>query len=361
MSNRETQTLASLQFDDAYTALKATINANDKTPQVIMGPPGCAKTSLAVKVFVDLGIPEDVVKNCIFRPSLRDPVDLVGLPHVERGDNGVLETHWAANSFIGYVNRVAEKYGIAPLIVDEVFDCVTMMQNALAGLMLDRRTGDNVLHDRVFIVATSNRVSDKSGANRPLTKLTNRCEVWEMRADLEAWSRYMLEQDADPVMVAYCRFDPGALDDFDPDRMVNGTMRSWDAASRIPTDLPEPIYLAKLSGRVPEARAAQYIAFRKLHELLPTDQEMTTNPMGAKLPVDNRGALYLAATLAFKRVTQKTWPALVKYVERIATEAFAPDIEAAFYKDVVAHKNEFLSTKEFTAWATTRGADVTLH
>lgn len=354
-------TLASLQFEEAEQAIKANVEAGDMTPTLVLGRPGCGKTALFTKVAVDYGIPLEVAQRCIFRPSLRDPTDLLGLPHTERGEDGQLYTHWSINSFISYVNEVARKYGIAFLIIDEAPQAVQMMQNAIAGLVYDRFVGDNWLEDRVFIGLTGNGVKDKAGAGRILTQLGNRCEVWEMAPDLDAWAAHMLAKGVDPMLVAYARFDPGCLDDFNPDRTVNGSMRSMEAAAKINPDLPENIYMAKLAGRIPESRAAQYIAFRRLYDELPTAEEMTTKPREAKLPTDNRGALFAAAGLAFKRVDHKTWPALCIYMERVATQAYAPDIEAAFYKDVVAHKPEFVSTKEFSAWATTRGADVTLH
>jgi hypothetical protein len=355
-------TLSVLSFDQAVLAIDASIRSGDKTPIIMQGPIGCGKTSVPLAVAVNHGIPREVAERCVFRPSLRDPIDLVGLPHTERDADGDLYTYWSANSFIKYVNDVAEKYGLAILTIDELMQAVPMMQNALGGLLHDRVVGENRLHDRVFIVCTGNRVSDKAGSGRLMSQIPNRCEMWEMRPDLDAWSNYMLDKGYDPMIVAYARFDAGCIDDIDPDRPVNGTMRSMEAAAKLdPESMPEDIYLAKLAGRIPEARAAQYIAFRKLVEILPTEDEMIKTPTTAKLPTDNRGALFAASSLAFRRVTRDTWKALVKYMERVATEAFAPDIEAAFYKDIVNHKPELVETDEFTAWATTRGADVTLY
>lgn len=359
--SQQQASFATLSYTGGTAAIRANVEADDKTPTIIIGPPGCGKTTLPLTIAVEYGIPRDVAEKCIFRPSLRDPVDLAGLPHNERDpESGQLFTHWAANSFIKYVNDVAAKYGIAFLIIDELMQAVPMMQNALAGLMLDRFVGENFLDDRVFIVATGNRVEDKAGAGRLLTQVANRAEIWELSVDLESWGAYMTGQGYDPMLVAYARFDPACLNDFDPNRSVNGTMRSMEAAAKISTDLPEDVYLAKLSGRIPQARAAQYVAFRKLFDLLPTAEQMINNPTQAKLPTDNRGAMYAASALAFKRADRKTFGALTKYVERIALDGYAPDIEAAFYKDVACAKTELCETAEFVAWATGRGEDVVL-
>ena len=353
-----------LNYSSMKTAIMANVDAIDMTPIMITGAPGCAKTSVCLDVAESYGIPRNVAERCIFRPSLRDPVDLAGLPHNERDEDGVLYTHWAANSFIKYVNDVAAKYGIAFLIVDELPQAVTMMQNALVGLMLDRFVGSNFLHERVFLLSTGNRVKDKAGAGRIVSQLGNRVEHLPMAVDIDAWGKHMIDTygfDRVGMFVAYVRFEPGVLEDINPDRMVNGTMRSCTAAAMINPKLPRNIYLAKLAGRIPEGRAMQFLTFRDLFDELPTAEAMRNTPKTAKLPNGNRGALFAAASLAFKRSEDEaSFNAMAKYVERIATEALEADIEAFFYKDIMIHKQALAETNVFIEWATGRGAEVLL-
>lgn len=351
-----------LTYTQVREAIEASVRQNDMTPIYIDGAPGCGKTSVALDVAVSHGIPRDVAERCIFRPSLRDPVDLAGLPHNERAsDDGVLYTYWAANSFLRHVNHTAETYGIAFLIIDELPQAVPMMQNAVAGLAYDRFVGENYLHDRVFIIMTGNRVKDKAGAGRIVTQLGNRVEHLPMGVDLTAWSNHMLYNGIDPMFVAWVRFDPGVLEDFSPDRLVNGTMRSCEAAARVdPTGLSKDVYLAKLAGRIPEGRARSYLTFRELADELPSGDEIVAKPKTAKLPLGNRSALFAAAALAFRRADAKTFAAVTQYVERIAVEGMELDIEAFFYKDVLTHKPELADTSTFNAWAVGRGADVLL-
>lgn len=357
-------TTIELTYTQTKQAIAANVAQGDMTPVLVTGRPGCAKTALMLDIAVEHGIPREVAERCIFRPSLRDPVDLAGLPHTERGEDGTLYTFWAANSFIKYVNTVAEKYGIAFLIIDELPQAVPMMQNACAGLIYDRFTGDNYLHDRVFVLMTGNRVKDKAGAGRIVTQLGNRVEHLPMGVDLTSWSNLMINKygfEKVGMFVSFVRFEPGILEDFDPDRLVNGTMRSCEAAAKIdPTGLSPDVYLAKLSGRIPEGRARSYLTFCELADQLPSGEEMERSPKTAKLPVGNRGALFAAASLAFKRANEKTIVPLAAYVERIALEGMEMDIEAYFYKDIVTHKPELAETTTFTNWAAGRGAEVVL-
>ena len=349
-----------ISYSDAVAILNANIDNGDRTPVMLLGAPGCGKTSVVLDIAEQRGIPRDVAESCIFRPSLRDPVDLMGLPHTERHDNGELWTHWSINSFFQHVNNVAERYGVALLCIDELPQAVPMMQNALAGLLYDRCVGDNHLHDNVYMFCTGNRAEDKAGSGRVLSQVANRIEIHTMATDLDAWAAYMIGKDYDPMLVAYIRFDPAALEDIDPDRLINGTMRSWEAAAKVDTNLPANVYRAKLCGRVPEGRVAQYLAFRDLFHELPSADDMCNSPLTAQLPSHNRGALFAAASLAYKRANAETFANLTKYVGRIATEAMAVDIEAMFYKDVTMHKPELCNTSEFGEWASGRGAEVML-
>lgn len=348
-----------LTFSEAYNVIRASIDANDMTPILLLGAPGCGKTAVCTEVNASLGIPRDVSDRLIFRPSLRDPVDLIGVPHVERDDeDGQFYTQWALNSYIKYVNQVATTYGFCVMPVDEVAQAVPMMQCAIAGLVYDRFVGDNHLHPNVLPVLTGNRAEDKAGSGRILSQLGNRVEAHTMGTDLEGFCNHMLANNCDPMLVAYIRFDPAALEDFDPDRIVNGTMRSWEAASKVDPDLPPAVYRAKLAGRVPEGRVAQYMAFRDLFHDLPSADEMCNSPMTAKLPSHNRGAMFAAASLAFKRADENTFANLTKYVGRMATEAGTMDIEAMFYKDIIVHKEHLSNTPEFSAWISGRGSQV---
>lgn len=349
-----------LNFSTAVEVIQASIDANDMTPILLLGRPGCGKTAVCTEVNRRLGIPSDVTDKLIFRPSLRDPTDLLGLPAVERDEDGQLVTRWSLNSYIRYVNDVASQYSHVVMPIDEIGQAVPMMQNALAGLVYDGFVGENYLAPNVLPVLTGNRVEDKAGSGRILSQLGNRVESHTMGTDLDGWASRMIHLGYDPMIVAYVRFDPAALEDFDPDRIVNGTMRSWEAAAKVDSSLPLPVYRAKLCGRIPEGRVAQFLAFRELFNELPSAEQMCNSPMTAHLPVHNRGAMYAAASLAYKRANDKTFANLTKYVGRIAVEGGQVDVEASFYKDIAVNKPELTETKEFGDWINTRGASVML-
>ena len=343
-----------MRYSQVKQAIQSSIQQRDMTPVYISGAPGCGKTSVCIDVAEDMGIPRHVAENCIFRPSLRDPVDLTGVPHIEEG-----VTKWATNSQLAYVNQVAEDYGFALFIIDEMPQAVPMMQNALAGLMHDRFISDTRLHDDVFVVATGNRAQDKAGAGRVMSQLANRVEHLPMDADLKAFAHYMVTKGYDPMVAAYIRYRPEALDDFNPDAFSNATMRSWEAVAKVDTSLPSEIYFAKVAGRVGEGRAAEYIGFRKIASELPKIETILAHPDTAPMPQDH-GARYAAVGLLVRHAEPSNFAALAKYAGRFATEMQSPELEVVFYMDVVAKDGEFLNTPEYVAWGTGRGQEVLL-
>src|SRR5690242_15541870 len=81
-------------FNDNRELSVAVLSANPQQSIYVQGAPGNGKTSLIYAVAKDLGIPKNHV--IIFRPSLHDPVDLLGIPHV----NGDKCTHWAPPTWV---------------------------------------------------------------------------------------------------------------------------------------------------------------------------------------------------------------------------------------------------------------------
>ena len=63
-----------MRYQSAVAIIKSTLEMNPQQAIYLSGAPGVAKTSMAFDVAKQFGLPEDRV--LLFRPSLRDPVDL---------------------------------------------------------------------------------------------------------------------------------------------------------------------------------------------------------------------------------------------------------------------------------------------
>jgi hypothetical protein len=281
------------------------------TPLWVAGPPGIGKTTLSYSAAWEMGIPRERVY--IFRPSLRDPTDLVGIP-VPRVDMGF--TEWLPPKWLH------ELQGNEPalLVIDEAAQGVTMMQNALSGLVLDRFLGDVHLGPEVNVMLTSNRLEDKAGANRVVTQLGNRVMYVTQHADVETWTVWAREAGIDPWFVAYLNYrKEAALFDFDANRITNATPRSWEAASKVPQTLPPVIYREALSGLVGEARAADFLAFKRYFDALPDYHDIEKDPDNAKLPEAPEIRFAVVAYLV-EHTTLKAFPNFLRYVARMPVD-----------------------------------------
>jgi hypothetical protein len=344
-----------LSYTQAYEALSAMVAGKVMTPVFLEGPPGIAKTTLALDIAEANRVPRDVAEGCVFRPSLHDPADLLGVPFVDREGSAPM-TRWAQNAFLPNVNAVADVYGCAVLVLDEIAQATPMMQNALAGLMLDRALGEFRLDPRVHIISTGNRVQDKAGAGRILTQVMNRMCILRMHMTLDDWIKWAYTVDIDPLMVAFHRYKAGAsLFDFDPNRQVNATPRSWAAVARLPLDgLSRPVQQAMVAGTVGDGHAIEYLEFRQIFSELPTPEEVLLNPEGAPVP-ESPSAKFGALWQMLKVVTDKNLDRVILYAERYGRE-----YQAAFFNDLVTKDAALARTKAFGQWARAGGLDALL-
>lgn len=323
-----------MKITDVITTCTAIWTANPQQAIYISGPPGCGKTSVTTPIAHELGIkPENVH---IFRPSLHDPVDILGVPSVSDG-----QTKWNTPTWL---HKLQE--GRHLLCIDELPQSVKMMQNALAGLMLDRFVGDVHLSDEVYIIATGNRTQDRAGANRMLTQLANRVLEIEMDVNTDDWVAWALEQQIDPLLIAFHRWKSGLLSDFDPDRSQNPTPRSWGMVARVPTDLPPDLYMDAVTGLVGSGAAAEYCGFRRLADKLPSIDHIILDPANAPVPEEPDVRYVCVATLS-TRVTFDNYSGMIEYVERMPVE-----YQVLFNKTAISTKpNEHLTNhKDFTRW-----------
>jgi hypothetical protein len=272
----------------------------------------------------------------IFRPSLHDPVDILGVPSVSDG-----QTKWNTPSWLHKL-----KHGRHLLVIDELPQSVKMMQNALAGLMLDRFVGEVQLSNEVYILATGNRTQDRAGANRMLTQLSNRVLEVEMDVNLDDWVVWALDNQIDPLLIAFHRWKSGMLMDFDPDRSQNPTPRSWEMVAHVPTDLPADLYFDAVGGLVGDGAAAEYVGFRQLADKLPSIDHIMMDPANAPLPSEPDVRYVCVATLA-TRVTYDNYSGLLEYIERMPVE-----YQVLFNKTTISTKTDegIQNHKSFTRW-----------
>lgn len=305
----------------------------------ISGQPGGGKSAcvreIARQLQAKLGIPDERVIE--FNPSLRDPVDILGIPDT-RGECA----HWLPPEEF-YAIRAGQ--GPSILIIEELSDASMAMQNPLCRVILDRCAGQMKLSEQLFIMATGNRTEDRSGANRLSTKLANRMRHYAFDTSVDDWISWAQSHEIRPELIGFIRFRPGLLHDFDPKRQVNPTPRSWEDVSLIPTDIPAPQYLESVSGAVGEGAAAEYCAFLRVYQQLPDVEEFIKNPSSVETSSDPSIIYALCAKLA-SVVTKRNFPKFYKWLETLPKEFLVMAV-----RDMVKKCPGICMTKEFQKFA----------
>lgn len=313
---------------------------NPRQAIMVWGPPGCGKSHMAMTGLpAALGQSDKAVR--MFRPSNHDPVDLTGLPMVTKE-----ATSWVTPDFLLELNELAAEYGSATFVLDEINQAVPMMFNTLNGLILDRRIGNFMLDDRVHLVCTGNRQTDKAASNRMPSHTANRLCHFDMESDLSGWTRWAIGAGIPMWIVAFLNFKPGLLNDFDADRRENPTERSWEMFGRAAGEnLPSHMTQSLARAFVGEGAAAEVAVFRELMDEMPNPDGVLLDPHGAPVP-DKLGAKYAMAGALAQRASKLTFESIVTYMGRMPKEFEVLCVRGAFMQHP-----EITSTKAFIKWA----------
>lgn len=324
-----------------YSDIKQSVLANFKRGNAlvpnIIGKPGGGKSTLARDIVSELGIaPERITE---FNPSLRDPVDIMGLPKTD-GEC----SKWVPPAEFFRIRDDGTDQPCA-LILEELSDAPIPMQNPLCRVILDRHAGELKLHPKLHIIATGNRTEDKSGATRMSTKLGNRMQTLTFDENLDDWCSWALDNNIAVEMIQFLRFRPNLLSDFDPNRTINPTPRSWAMANEVDPALTSDLYFANIAGCVGEGAAAEYTGFKRIFENLPDVDGILMNPAKAAVPDDMPVLFALTGALAH-RVSKDNFDRVCEYIGRMP-----PEFQVMCVLDSKKLKPEIVNTKAFVQWA----------
>ena len=200
-------------------------------PAFLWGPPGVGKSQVVAQVATALGI-----RLIDIRAILLDPVDLRGLPTVEQG-----RAAWAIPAFL-------PEDGAGILFLDELNAAPPLVQAACYQLVLDRALGEYRLPDGWTVFAAGNREGDRAVTARMSSALANRFVHLVFETDIDDWSRWAMGAgDLRPEVVAFLRWRPELLHQFEPTEKAFPSPRAWASISHIlaaapPSDVEFALY-----------------------------------------------------------------------------------------------------------------------
>ena len=199
----------------------ASTRSGHHTPVMLWGPPGVGKSQMVAQTAERHRVPMIDI-----RLSQMEPSDLRGIPfrvgeHVE----------WAVPSML----PDAERHGPeGVLFLDEITSAPSSVSAAAYQLILDRRLGAYEVPAGWAIFAAGNRQGDRGVTYAMPSPLANRFSHFEVETNLDDWVAWAYANGIDERVIAFLRFRPELLFDFDPahNPMAFPSPRSWEFAHR---------------------------------------------------------------------------------------------------------------------------------
>ncbi|PID41135.1 MAG: ATPase [Proteobacteria bacterium] len=301
-------------------------------PVFLWGPPGVGKSQVVRQAADQRG-----TSLIDIRAVLLDPVDLRGLPRISA--DGLSE--WCVPSFF-------PKDGQGILFLDELNAAPPLVQAACYQLVLDRRLGEYVLPEGWTVVAAGNRETDRSVTHRMPSALANRFVHIDFDVDLDEWSAWAVLHKIVPEIVAFLRFRPALLHDFDPEKSGKAfaSPRSWEFASRIVEACDDFELLSELLvGTVGKGAATEICGFMRIWKELPAVEDIMTKPLEVEISTDP-AVLYAVCEMVGRAATLDCGDSVLDFAGRLPAE-----FSVLLVREAVRHCNDLALTDSFARWA----------
>jgi len=230
------------------------------TPVMLWGAPGVGKSQIVAQVAAKHNVPVIDI-----RLSQMEPSDLRGIPF--RTEDTV---EWAIPAMLPDTKRHGEE-GI--LFLDEITSAPPSVSAAAYQLILDRKLGNYEVPEGWAIFAAGNRQGDRGVTYTMPAPLANRFSHYDVDVNLDDWVVWAWEHNINERVIAFLRFRPDLLFDFDPahNPVAFPSPRSWEFAHNALhkfEDHPE-LFLGALQACVGPAAGVELNAFIESMEQMP--------------------------------------------------------------------------------------------
>lgn len=294
-----------MRMSNIPSLLKSAHKANISV--FLKSPPGIGKTSI-VRQYAK----EAKMRLIAVHAPLTDPLDIKGLPTVEGNEAKFLPLNiWPQETDEPVV-----------VLIDELPQCVPSIQNAYSQLLIDKQLGNVTLPKGSLVVATGNRREDKAATSNIPSHIVNRVMHVTVDTHTEDFLDWALENGIDPSIVAFGRFRPDSLHNFDPRNSQEpyATYRTWEMASHFIKHCDNnAVLMEALNGLVGEGAATEYMAFRRMYQELPDPKEVLAHPSLAVIPHEP-ATMYALTTACASIVTEELSDNLFILARRLPAE-----------------------------------------
>ncbi len=252
--------LPSVTVEELREIVKRQFLSGMKRPIFALGKGGIGKTeSIGQLATEELGIGFVDIRLLLYSET-----DLKGIPYVNQAHS---HTIWLQNDILPRVDRDGEE-GI--LLLDEVTSCSKSVRTATYQLLNEGCLGEYRLPSGWQVVCLGNGEEDGGQFSGLEGNFANRCGVFQVVADLDAWKSWALSTKVHPFVLAYLTWCPQHLHTYDPEKeeFVFASPRSWQAVSDILFlfDHNDPLTMAQIQSNVGTAVGRSFLAFCKMED-----------------------------------------------------------------------------------------------
>lgn len=329
--------MLSLNATQMATAMKTMISMD--APLMVWSSPGVGKSDMVRQLAEDInGQLVDV------RLAMWDTVDMRGIPNVVDGT-----THWNPPAVLPFEgNTRFDPSRPIVLFLDEVLQALPAVQSVAFQLVLDRAVGEHKLMPNVRVLLASNRMTDRAGANRMSTALSNRMTHVELIPHVDSFCKWAWAQNKNPLPIAFLRLRPDLLSNFDPAKgdVAFATPRSWaKTCDIVEASLPVDIRYPLVAGTIGEGPATELEAFIRVWTDMPNIEGILMSPKTADVPT-KPDILYAVSAALAHRATKGNMAAICEYLDRLPAEFAMVSV-----KDAVRRTPEIQQTIAFNVFA----------
>ena len=278
---------------------------------------------------------------CDYRVYLREQVDAMGLPHI---------TAEGVTAYAKPADLPNDPNWRGTIFFDEFCIGNPSQQSPAMQIFLGKGVGAFKLPRHAYLIAASNRQSDRGMFHRLLDPLADRVTHIDLEADLGDWLTWATRAGLPSETPAFLRFRPHLLHSYDPQRKWHAptSPRGWADVARI-TQHRSTVEADLIRGRVGDAAGGEYLAFLKLAREMISPDEILKDPNRGDVPT-NAAVLYALAEALARRATPVTWPAVMIYARRMPKE-----YAQCMISNAVLVMPALCNTSEYIDWAARNG------
>lgn len=180
---------------------------------------------------------------CDVRLSMKEPVDMVGIPVLSKDEKGKTVTVWATPSMWPQGNE----FDGGTIFLDEINQGQAAIQNAAFQLIQDRALGEYKVPEGYLIVAAANPSAYNPTVTEFSIPLSNRFTHFNVKADFESWLDYRLNNNGNLDVMSFLKtqgpdllFDTKTMEKKIGDDLSNAifddvviTPRSWEVVEKV--------------------------------------------------------------------------------------------------------------------------------